>query len=304
MSIDVNIQGDIMRLFIESMPSRNSFIPIYHYTSASGLLNIINENKLWFTRYDCLNDPTEREYILDVLKSVCKEMYDSNEIDKNTYDDIIEWEIDKKEWISYQDEKFHYGEFDSEYYICCFSRNRDSLPMWNYYSKGSKYEGYNLEFCHDVFDCFPLYWQNCNFKTLDIEYDKEEQKKIIHNFIKKLMLIINYPNNLNTFKINLYGFIKGYALAFKKSCFAHEKETRIVLTIPKDGNKYFPIKYRVSNGCIVPYIECEFEKRLMTGVTIGPLVNAKISEDTLCRLLSEKGYRFDNIVKSKVPIRF
>ena len=48
----------------------------------------------------------------------------------------------------------------------------------------------------------------------------------------------------------------------------------------------------------------QFDKNTMTGITIGPLVNAEMSENTMWKFLKENGYRFDNIIKSEIPIRF
>jgi len=301
--LSVDINTDFIEFFIKNIPSKYDYKPIYHYTSPNGFLDIIKENKLWFTRYDCLNDYTEREYIFDVFKSVCEKLVETKQISKKLYDDIIDLEIDKKEFLPYYDDSLYYGEFESEYYICCFSRDRDSLPMWNYYSKDNRYEGYNLEFSSDIIDYLRNKNRKCSMKVFDVIYDKQEQEKRIGGAILKLEDIID-KNNKKSFKRELAEFIKTYAFVFKNPCFQHEKETRIILIIPKEGNSFYPIQYRNSNGCIVPYVEYEFDKDSMTGVTIGPLINAEIAEKTVWRMLKDNGYLSDNIVKSKVPIRF
>lgn len=298
---NVDIQNDDLLSFgLKNMPS-NICQKLYHYTSPEGLFNIIKTNKLWFTRYDCLNDYTEREYILDVLKSTCQRMKEQDKIDELLYNELIDLTLDKKETFPIITDKLNYQAFDSEYYVCCFSRERDSLPMWNYYSKKNKYEGYNLEFNIDLLDCVRNLSRNCNIRCFDIIYNRSNQEDRIEDVINKLLSI---DNDVSDIKNHLLSYLKTYALAFKKECFKHENETRIVLIIPKDGNEIFPIKYRVSNGNIIQYIEYEFNKRNMTGITIGPLVNAEVAQSTLWQFLKHNHYRFDDIKISKIPIRY
>ena len=64
-----------------------SFSPLWHYTSGNGLMGIIRNDTrehgklhFWFTRSDCLNDPSEGTHIKDLYKSTywqqdfCEEM--------------------------------------------------------------------------------------------------------------------------------------------------------------------------------------------------------------------------------------
>ena len=71
----------------------------------------------------------------------------------------------------------HYSSHEVDAYLCCFSLDSDSLPMWNYYVKGNVYQGYNLEisnrFIHDIRASEPLVER---YKV--IYDDKEKQQKI------------------------------------------------------------------------------------------------------------------------------
>jgi hypothetical protein len=52
---------------------------VYHYTSPDGLLGILNEDgiRLWFSKYDCLNDASEGQEIVKYYQSACKSLYDN-----------------------------------------------------------------------------------------------------------------------------------------------------------------------------------------------------------------------------------
>jgi len=131
---------------------------VYHYTSPIGLLGIVadkeenhNNATLWFTRCDSLNDKKERYDIQEVLKEYKKSKSDDipkefqDAIQKLIDTDVDEWELPPIRFRN-NDGNPIISEIDSKnVYICSFSEDRDSLPMWNYYSKSSRYEGYALK---------------------------------------------------------------------------------------------------------------------------------------------------------------
>lgn len=102
--------------------------PIYHYTSISGLNGILSNKKLRFTNIKYMNDKDE-----------FKAMFDSwiNLINKNENNPIDESEIN-----NFYSELFNSGE---QLFVCCFSLNNDSLPLWNYYTKDINSQGYNIK---------------------------------------------------------------------------------------------------------------------------------------------------------------
>ena len=123
---------------------------VYHYTSPSGLLGIVDNGedsknaKLWFTRWDSLNDKNERYDIQEVLKEykelkgndIREEFQDAIQELINT--EVTKWDLPPILWNN--DKNPSIDEPDPEnIYVCSFSTDRDSLPMWNYYSKSSHY---------------------------------------------------------------------------------------------------------------------------------------------------------------------
>ena len=96
---------------------------IFHYTSIGGLQGILEHKTLRFTNIHYMNDKDE---ILAGLDSMAKEVGASSEERK----------------------KFHTAFLSQEKqtFVCCFSIEEDSLPMWNYYTKEINNQGYNIEF--------------------------------------------------------------------------------------------------------------------------------------------------------------
>lgn len=302
MSID-DLNYELYSFYFDASHKKLPSCNLYHYTSPEGMQGILEDQQLWFTRYDCLNDYSERKYIFDVYASVCKKLKNDERINMEFYDAIIGIEIDDLETLSYPDDSMHYGDFNCDYYVCCFSKNPDSLPMWNYYAKGRKYEGYNLEFT-----CFlPEYHQrknNTKIEIVEVIYNRETQEKNIEEAIVRLESLMKKGIDISEVKSALSYFLKHQALVYKKDCFQHEEEVRIIIQIPKRGHKGYPIQYRVSHGILVPYIVFPFDKDAVMNITIGPLIHADVAEDTLRRYLQMKQYLLVGISKSEIPIRY
>lgn len=96
---------------------------IFHYTSIGGLDSILSRKTLWFTNIKYMNDKDE---IVAGSNSFIKELTALG----------VQPKLPGLEDLS--DEK--------QVFVCCFSLNGDSLPMWNYYTKDINSQGYNIEF--------------------------------------------------------------------------------------------------------------------------------------------------------------
>jgi hypothetical protein len=115
---------------------KNYVIPktIYHYTSPEGIIGIFNNNELWFSRFDCLNDINEGKYIINPYRKAIEEL--RGIIDESFLKEIAELEPDFKHYFrkgpiqNNGDTTSYYIEnIESIPYLCCFSINKDSLPM-------------------------------------------------------------------------------------------------------------------------------------------------------------------------------
>lgn len=97
--------------------------PIFHYTSIGGLQGIFEKRKLRFTNIKYMNDKDEIVAGVDSLVKLLG---------------MTEEKRDKMRKSSQLSGK--------QTFVCCFSLEGDSLPMWNYYTKEINNQGYNIEF--------------------------------------------------------------------------------------------------------------------------------------------------------------
>ena len=96
---------------------------IFHYTSIGGLEGILTYKKLRFTNIKYMNDKDE---IIAGLDSIAKACDASDEERESLLSAFI-----------------NHG---TQTFVCCFSLEEDSLPMWNYYTKEINNQGFNIEF--------------------------------------------------------------------------------------------------------------------------------------------------------------
>ena len=299
--------------------------PVFHYTSPNGLLGILRENGpvLWFSQYDSLNDISEGVHIVEVYQRVCKELFAANKIDSDFCHAIYDVKPITKEMFLYNlkedgtpNNLTDYCKFEEvQKYVCCFSKNQDSLPMWNYYAKGDKYEGYNIGFCFwrtrqwDVQDC---YGKGYNFELFTVIYDDNTKREIVQKKIKELYSYYRDADCIETrekilprIKTTLSYYLKALGLKFKQDCFQHEQEVRAILTVPK-GNTKFKVKYRSKAGYIIPYIEIPFPAQIISSITVGPLLNDQSAVENIKQFTRDRHYPLNDndIQTSKIPIRY
>ena len=267
---------------------------LYHYTNGNGFMGIMESSELHCSHISLLNDPSEHIYFDEVLNKVlldskgCKTIYDS----------------------LYNDSYFGGQYYNREYYVLSFSRNGDSLSMWNYYSNGNGYNlGLNIE---------NIIKNNTgkvgHVSRIELVYDEIEQYKLLKKYIESFKnelarikkLGLNIPDNSYEDDQLTMEFIDGLIsmrLRFKHSGYDREEEIRFLVTKPEwIGRTNF---YRISkNGVVVEYIKLSFDiKKDLESITIHPLGNS-LHLEGLKRYLNSKGMNGKlKLENSKLPFR-
>ncbi len=138
---------------------KNSRIkPIYHYTSIGGLYGILSSKTLRFTNIKYMNDKDEIVAGLDSVAKSCNASEDERENLRNAF--------------------LNHG---TQSFVCCFSTEDDSLPMWNYYTKEVNNQGCNIQF-DDKKLVESILRQNpeldgCDFSFGIVDYSKDNESE-------------------------------------------------------------------------------------------------------------------------------
>lgn len=288
---------------------------MYHYTSFNGMKSILFADKdiitLWASRFDCLNDISEGSIAEIIFREVCSDLYEEYEINEKLYSIFMSTEKVYELKLESGENNTTIIHPECDRYITSFSKNNDSLTMWNYYSKGNKYEGFNIgmsasrlnEILIENFIDFSI-----QTKIYPIIYKKREQKSLIRAFLLKIKELYKDEHE-ELIRFIILNQLDNWALIFKSEYFQHEEEVRVVIDIEKDSkrNQDVNIKYRYNCGYLIPYFELNLNKISLTSVTIGPLQcddnQKEIQKNILLDMLQKGDYKA-LVHCSKVPVRF
>ena len=305
---------------------------IYHYTNAQGILGILNKQEekinLWFTHYKYLNDTSEGTELQRIYNNAIDDMKEKNELTGEEYASIKDLQFEDKHMYAYTTmdgeeplTRINFAEDDS--YICCFSKNGDSLNMWRYYSKQDT--GYAIGLFSFVMereakiDYFsPQETRIGKFAWEEVVYDDNRKKELIRASIieaiketKEFEQLVAQEGKRVSYLYSLCSAVQSalipYKFYFKHSCFQSEEEIRCILTIPKDKElatekNPFKVSYRNRGGIITPYIVVPFSRKALRSVTVSPTAPSEAKETMQEYLGDYKDKVF--VMKSELPIRF
>ena len=302
----------LLKMDVNYMPTEYEG-DIYHYTSSSGLSSILLGNAekltLWASRYDCLNDASEGKVVEEVFHEVCVELKSRGEISEYLYDLFYNVKPARTIPIIHSKENIiRPTRPECNRFVCSFSKSKDSLAMWNYYSKGSKYEGFNIGFrpkgIKESLIEF-LEGRESRIYVYPVVYERSEQKRLIEKMLLKLKE--NYDvNQESSIRYIISNRLTEWSLVFKQECFQHEEEVRVIVDVAK-REKEIQVKYRTNAGYVVPYIELKLKKEDVSYVGFGPLQceegQKKDQLQVMKEMLETNGYSVI-VNHSQIPVRF
>lgn len=288
---------------------------LYHYTDIHALQNILKNKTLWMSKSSYMNDKSDIVYFKNLLSNISKK-----HIDKITNNTSLKNYINKevKDVIDID---------TSNIFVLSTTYNRDSLTLWSNYSNNS---GYNIGFSGESFVELLL----VDEKVIAIDNDRDEIairnhawiydgivnynikdiNYIAESYIEKLITVLvenynnccKYDSDIDDITSIMADDLSILSMFIKNPLFEHEEEVRfIVCTSLKDI-----IKYRISNGILIPYIELSFKINTndtpITELMIGPKNNIDIAKNSLMEYISSLGYdtNYIKINKSEIPYNY
>lgn len=296
---------------------------LYHYTTASALSNIIQNQEIYMTKAGFMNDISEITYASNLF---IERLNSSNIVDQ-----------DKRELIEAFKLGIKKGLFDNIFALC-LSASFDSLPMWSYYGKS---DGYNFGISPNFINDFAnhsfikgrrydnekkTFVEYLDKKCVDIKrnkrvsysfsikanyvlYEREKQVRIFDMFIEEIKDLINLKTAESNIQIKIIlSDLVDFIPFFKHPSYKNEEEYRVLAQIESAGSKPIEMcgiqKYRVSNGTLIPYISIKLNKTdYIKSITISPFNRTEFAMLGIQDLV--KYYPSElNILDTEVPSRF
>lgn len=294
----------------------------YHYTSPDAFLSIIKNESVRFTDIRFLNDRSEGIYLVKLMCDYFKKYPQRFPRVENAFNDLIK----ENKYSDIQNLKVTNVKYtpalpisNVRHFVFCMCKKCDSLHMWNYYVNNGLYQGYNIginiqcfletfKMGKNALDPFLVYYGN-------VLYNKKQQFDELENIFTEL----EQEKNFCYISVKLKMYIDTFCAFFKSSKFSDEKEFRIVIEINDSrvnrinknsekyigsNNKYIKYDFCVKNGIIVPFLTVKLIKDSFKRITISPIMESQITQESIRELLNANDYKGCRVYQSTIPIRF
>lgn len=261
--------------------------PLYHYTSLSGLMSIVESKSLYATDIRFFNDAAEMAHTANLLRVEIARRMEQQGAQTTLLEQFREWVSDRLKNGHMQ-------------FVTSFTANGNILSQWRGYTP--KGQGVSIGFRPEVL-------RKCadeqSFSMGRCRYDPKEQQEIAKSILSAIEALAEqrgenldqskrHPSNSfhDVFE-EIEGDLLKIAALLKHPAFEEEDEWRVVSPI-KSNYVETPIRYRVGRSMLMPYMlfslpQTEDRTLSIEHVFLGPTPNVNQSMSSLFRYLSKYG---------------
>lgn len=303
---------------LHELSKNNENLEIYHYTSGDGLTGIVGGSKIRFSDRFALNDKSEGTYVIDLFINNINDIIGEKNVLFEYKKDIIDRAKNYKKNIKEERMKI---------YTVSFSKNGDSLPLWNYYTKGDTTDGFNLEFTsskivEDIKDRLNVYDNNQVPYVWggSVIYDKKKQLDELKKFWDRFCEINksfggNDSKGLSRFLMHrlekIFQRMTLLGTFFKTPFCEFEEEYRIAIDLCINDNNIETLKNEIKTrerSCgnkkfIIPYIELDFDIESISKICVSPTYTYGKARKCVIKAFEGKNC-IPKVVRSKIPMRY
>jgi hypothetical protein len=273
---------------------------LYHYTTAEGLLGILDKRCLWMTAVGYVNDHTETMYAYEAAYAQFRKLAKGIPLIGPLIEPICE-----------RMRHMQPSTAGNQRFVACLSEHADSLGQWRGYS--SMGSAYAIGFRTNVLASL----SERNMIFVKCLYKLEEQERLLLEWANGLaescersMLTGASPNEIvHDNGGGAFDWLREYVgvrmpAFLKNSHFEPEAEWRLVRNI--EWLTPAGISFRPGRGTLIPYTKIQFTheelRAAVSSVTIGPTARTQDATQALASLLSV--HNLDAaVLHSTVPYR-
>jgi hypothetical protein len=269
--------------------SRKPETPLYHYTTQTGLLGIINNRQVWATHTQYLNDRREFLHAVDLVRVEIRRLLDEKDARpgeaSTTRTEALERML---AGVSLSPENINVC-------VCSFSEDSDSLSQWRAYGGPS---GFVIGFSAEVLGTAV---EKQNFFLARCIYDPVAQMDIVRALVEEVLdehLLKVPPTEDAGFNEifwetggRLLDYLYQFAPILKDRSFHEEKEWRII-SHPILATY---LDFREGRSLIVPYYRLplweEGKQTQVHEIVVGPTRDGVRSMRSVSRFVKKRDVR-------------
>jgi hypothetical protein len=251
---------------------------LYHYTTQEGLLGIITRRCLWTTNIFYLNDSTEFNYALELVRADLKERLSgpaARNDQKQFYEDALRT-LDGLAPLVPEAFSLHVGSF---------SAKGDLLSQWRAYTQNGI--GFSLGFDEAYLQSLA---KRQKYELVECDYDATKHKRTISVLIDESVE--------STDDLNLFHELIRLSPRLKHPKFEEEQEWRIVSEDMGHGKPEF----RAGKSMLIPYSEFKLEGEdgilRIAEICVGPTPHPQLAIASVTQLIN----RADKLAPAKVRV--
>lgn len=275
---------------------------LYHYTSPTGLLGILDSSEFWLSDSDFLNDSSESDYFQDIYNQANQPIGNTR---KEEHFKFNAWMFSYYHTSSYSCPRQTANRTKETRYILSMSLDKDNLNLWSYYTKNAHGIGYSIGLKEKSFEHLFRYDSDETLLSGKVIYDIDKQKQLLSELCNdywQLYSNLNHTYQREYLYNKLEDNIVRYSVFMKNPLFAHENEYRIAV-IRLGVNSTQQRLFREMNGAFIPYITQSIDLRDIVEIGISSTHRTEFVIRSLEELLGAKGIEA-TIYNSEVPLRY
>ena len=283
---------------------------LFHYTTAEGLLGIVESGKLWASSANFLNDSSEPSYAMETIKSAFEEV--SGALQPNS--------IAARALQGYWEELQNRLSTEApDVYVFCFCETPDLLSQWRGY--GAQCAGYALGFSSAHLRKYVVeLGRSEGLYLTKIAYEKGHQENEAKDVFMKIALAAEPADRalcgahgetrhftdriVENLRSAVFSEVVRLSAKFKAGAFREEGEWRLVQFAHRGALQVLQqVRFRSGTKAITPFLELSVGKPPIEKVTVGPTLNPALAIQSLRLAFARHDFPNVQIKASDVPYR-
>jgi hypothetical protein len=259
---------------------------LYHYTTLTGLLGIVQDSTLWASDIRYMNDSAELKHSADLIRMEVQDRIARGQGKANLLGQFVDWVVNR-----ITNGHLLFG--------ASFRSHGNLLSQWRGYSAHGK--GVSLGFSAGyILECATLQ----HFQIGKCIYEPERQRQLVRQVVdaveqqvdanikggeSRQQLSVIYRTVFESIELDLLRI----AAILKHPSFQEEKEWRLVSPVYADHTEA-PTLFREAHAMLVPYIKFNLRQEpdnppQLDHLYLGPTSNINISMNSLRMFLAQNG---------------
>lgn len=276
---------------------------VWHYTTAEGLIEILQSGKMFSTQVTCLNDSREQRYFGDLVYEAAKPLIASNEDpDFGIFLKIAEDTLIKRDFAT------------AWHFVTCFSDNGDDLGQWRGYGSGEC--GYAIGFrCDGLLEALKA---RPSAMLLPMQYAASSHKAVVDDVLRMAKIyfqagiekrnVTDIERWAREFLIAFTWQLDIFASLTKHPKFVGEAERRLVTSLQFGEHRH--LEFRQKRTLLARHLPIDLASDIngarllpISRICIGPGPAQRVTQVSVGDLLLKCGYKNVPIELSAVPYR-